>query len=87
MHAITVTTDTAANAKFLAFFLKKVRYVKSVSVNPPLKGKFNWISPSRPATDEELEQMLAECEASALLSAEEARKKTLREIKEWRKQR
>ena len=72
MHTILVTTETAANAKLLAAFLSNVKTVKSVSIDPPVREAYNWTNPSRPATDAEHEQMLAECEASPNLTFAEA---------------
>jgi len=84
MHSIHLTTDTAANAKLLAAFLASVKYVKSVTIDPPVKEEYNWINPSRLATDEEIEQMLDECEKSPLLTSKEARELTRKKLKEWR---
>ena len=46
--------------------------------------EYNWINPSRPATDEEIEQMLNECEKSPLLSSKEAKERSMKKLKEWR---
>ena len=64
--------------------LKKEDLLEWNSIGHPANGKYNWINPSRPATDEEIEQMLKECENSSLLSSKEAKKQTLNELKEWR---
>ena len=94
MTRLTIETDTASHAKFLFSFLKTVSLVKSVKIEPDADmvnvvndpaGEYNWTNPSRPATDEEFEQMIAECEASPSLTAEEAKALTMKEIKEWRK--
>lgn len=94
MQTIIIQTDTLANAHLLSSFLKNVRIVKSVSVKPDVKkanlvkeseSEYNWTNPSRPATDEEIEQMLDECEKGPFLSSGEARKLTRKELSEWRK--
>ena len=73
MQTLIVKTENAAAAKLLLAFLKTVSLVKSVTlassesnaklVNEPSET-YNWINPTRVATDEEIEQMLDECEAS-----------------------
>jgi hypothetical protein len=60
------------------------RKVKNVPKNgdaSPKKAKYDWINPTRPATEKEIEQMLIECEKSLLLSSKEARKQTVKELK------
>lgn len=84
MPTLHLTIDTAANAKLLAAVLSTVKSVKSVSIDAPVKKDFNWINPQRAATDEEVEQMLEECDKSSLLSSKEARKHTMKELEEWR---
>jgi hypothetical protein len=96
MLKLTIETDTVSHAKFLSTFLKTVSLVKSVKIEPetdPVNivneptGEYDWTNPSRPATDEEFEQMINECEASPSLTAKEAKALTIKEIKEWRKSR
>ena len=57
-------------------------------VNEPA-GEYNWVNPTRPATDEEFEQMIAEAEAEYEaglgLPLEEARLLTMKKLAEWRK--
>lgn len=94
MQTLIVKTESEAATKLLLAFLKTVRLVKSVTlvssevnasvVNEPATS-YNWINPSRPATDEEIELMLNECEASPELTLEEAKALTLKEIREWKK--
>jgi hypothetical protein len=87
MHTILLTTDTAANAKLLADFLSTVKSVKSVSIDPKIKKeKYNWTNPSRPATDEEFEQMIQECEKEKDMTLEEAQKLSSKKIKKWIKE-
>jgi len=98
MPQIILETDTLAQAKFLSAFLKNVNIVKSVSIEPnkssrnvvnePAEG-YNWTNPSRPATDEEFEQMISEAEKEIELGlgipAEEAKKQTMQKIKTWKR--
>ena len=93
MRTLIVKTENETAAKLLLAFLKTVRLVKSISLVPdegqadilqePEAG-YNWLNPSRPATDEEIEKMLEECEKSPLLTSKEAKKRTAKELKEWR---
>ena len=84
MNTLVVTTDTKTNAKQLASFLKKVKSVKSVTISTT-DNVYNWANPSRPATDEEFESMIAEAEREIELGlgipAEIARKQTLGALK------
>lgn len=82
-------TDSAENAKFLAKFLKTVRSVKKITIECSSIAKepveeYDWINPSRPATEEEIEQMLDECEKSPLLTSKEARELTQKKLKDWK---
>lgn len=71
MHTLLLTTDTAADAKELAEFLSKIKTVKSVTIDPPLKGE-KWVNPLRPLTYKEHEKMLEESERSPFMLAEDA---------------
>lgn len=88
MNILLVTTDTKTNAKQLASFLKKVKSVKSVIISSSDNKAYSWANPSRPATDEEFENMIAEAEREIELGmgipAETAKKQTLGAIKKWR---
>ncbi|MFH1320755.1 MAG: hypothetical protein ABII90_08905 [Bacteroidota bacterium] len=92
MTRLTIETDNAANAKFLASFLKNHKLVRTVViekkrdktdiVQEPTE-EYNWINPSRPATDEEIEQMLADCEKGKEIPAKISRARNLKKFKEW----
>ncbi|MFH1319585.1 MAG: hypothetical protein ABII90_02900 [Bacteroidota bacterium] len=92
MTRLTIETDNAASAKFLASFLKNHKLVRTVviekkgdkieTVQEPAE-EYNWINPSRPATDEEIEQMLTECEKGKGIPSEVSRTKNLKKFKEW----
>lgn len=92
MSRLTVETDTAASAKQLAAALRKMKSVKKVtiekndldnSVVQEPQEPYNWTSPTRPATDEEFEQMITEAEAEKNISASEARKLTMKHLDKW----
>lgn len=91
MNTLLVTTDTLSSARQLASFLKKVKTVKSVFINSRDDEPYDWTNPSRPATDEEFEQMITDAEKEIAMGqgipAETARKQTLKSIKKWRQKR
>jgi hypothetical protein len=91
MNTLLVTTDTKTNAKQLASFLKNVKSVKSVTISSSDNKAYNWANPSRPATDEEFESMIAEAEKEIELDmgipAEIARKQTIGALKKWKQKR
>jgi len=73
MQRLTIETDSLASAKQLATFLRTVKTVQKVIIEPTKKGtetniveepaeEYNWQNPSRPATEEEFEQMITEAE-------------------------
>lgn len=82
MHTLLLTTDTAADAKQLADFLSKMKTVKSVTIDPPIKEE-KWINPLRPFTDKEHEKMLDEAEGSPTMLAEDAEEYSKGLIKKW----
>ncbi len=92
MQTLIVKTENKAATKLLLAFLKTVRLVKSVTVCPPETNTnvvnesseaYNWVDPSRSATDEEIDLMLDECEASTELSSEEAKSLTMKKLDAW----
>lgn len=86
MHTILLTTDTEAHAKALADFLSNVKTVKSVSIDPEVSKEYNWINPSRPATDEEFEQLAVEMERDkGEYTLEESKRFVTKELKAWRR--
>lgn len=94
MQTLIVKTESEAATKLLLAFLKTVRLVKSVTllspgtatdvVNEPADA-YNWVNPSRPATDEEIDLMLDECEKGPSFTSEEVMGFVKTELKEWRK--
>ena len=87
MQKVIVNIDNPADASLFMKMVKQLNFVDSVK----LEGKeYDWINPSRPATEEECEQMIAECEseylAGSFISIDEARKLTMDELAKWRKE-
>lgn len=99
MEQLVITIEGKSNTDLLMRLLTKFNFVKSISrqttakegkveqkvVNEPAE-KYNWTNPSRTATDEEFERLIAECETSPLMTSEEAQKHTLKLLNEWSKQ-
>ena len=93
METLIINIDTATNAKQLANFLKSLPYIKSVSLKPltdKKKTKKTQIKPEdwaksslRKATDDELQQMIGECEKGEPVPENEAREKTIEYLKKW----
>lgn len=92
MSRLTIEIDTVASAKQLAAILRKIKSVKKVTiekndssgsiVNEP-QEPYDWTNPSRPATDEEFEQMITEAEAEESIPYEEAYKLTMKHLDKW----
>jgi hypothetical protein len=79
MQKVIVTIDDPANAKLFLKMVKQLNFVESAKIE---QAKYDWINPSRPATDDECEQMIAEAEKSPAMSAEEAQTYSLKLSKE-----
>lgn len=97
MSRLTIETDSAASAKEIASMLRKMKSVKKVTIEKQDSDSslvqepevpYDWTNPSRPATDEEFEQMILEAENEIALGlgipAKEARKQTLAHLKKWK---
>lgn len=96
---LIIETNNDANAKMLAAMLRNLNFVKAVTIKPTKNNKPNsstekqkpltakdWSMPGRPATDEEIEQMLDECEQGVAISAEKSKKNNFNKFKEWQKE-
>lgn len=94
MQTLIVKTETLENANFLASFLRNVKTVKSVTIelnnkkalrNHKIKlaetEPYNWVNPSRPATDKEFEEMIAEAENGPFLTTKELRSAVTKHVK------
>lgn len=90
MQTVIVKLDTASHAAQVASFLKTIPYIKSVIVEPEISAPLtaaDWVRPGRPATDEEIEKMLDECEKSVGLTTTEAKAETYKLLNEWHRKR
>ena len=60
MTTLKVNIENPSDAKALATFLRSLGYVKSVSIDKPVKPLLgdDWILPGRRATGQEVDQLL-----------------------------
>ncbi len=95
MNKIIVEIDDLSNVKRFISILEDLKYVKFYTAEKeefknlaPLTDE-NWIKPGRPATDEEFEAMIKECEqeyeSGLSMTSEQAKSLTLEKIAAWRK--
>ncbi len=78
MQKVIVNIDDPANANLFMKMVEQMNFVDSVKIEEEV---YDWLNPKRPATDEECEQMIAECEESPSMTAEEAQEYSLKLIK------
>jgi len=101
MEQLIITIEGKSNVDLIIRLMRKFNFVKSIIrekqpadvtpasniISEPME-EYNWTNPSRPATDEEFEQMISEAENEIALGlgipAEKARKQTMKEIKKWK---
>lgn len=64
MTTLRVNIDNQSDAKSLATFLRTLGYVKSVSVEKPVKPETHkdWILSGPPVTDKEIDHLIEEIE-------------------------
>lgn len=81
MLRYAIEIDDIKNSEMFLNLLKHLDFVKSVR---QLKEEYDWLNPSRPATDDEFEQMIIEAEKEIELGlgipANKARKQSHKEI-------
>ena len=82
MQKVIINIDNPTNANLLLQMVKQLNFVESAQIEGE---EYDWINPTRPATDEECEQMIKEAEESPSMTAKEAREYSLKQIKEWEK--
>ena len=86
MQKVIVNIDNPTNAGLFLKMVEQLNFVESAKIEDK---EYDWLNPTRPATDEECEAMVAECEAEyeagLFIPIEDARKQTMKEIEEWGK--
>lgn len=98
MEQLIITIEGKSNADLLMRLMRKFNFVKSVIrdtsagsvsgvVSKQAKAEgYNWINPTRPATDEEFEQLAVEMEQDKEEnSPEQVVSFVNKELKAWRK--
>ena len=95
MNRIIVEIDNLSNVKRFISILEDLKYVKFfIPEKDDAKDlthltEEDWIRPGRPATDEEFEAMIKECEqeyeSGLSMTSEQAKSLTLEKIAAWRK--
>lgn len=87
MQKVIVNIDNPADADFFLKMVDRLNFVESARIE---NKEYDWTNPTRPATEEECEMMIAECEteykAGAYIPIDDARKQTMEEIAKWRKE-
>ncbi len=67
----------------------KAKTIPRISAKPRpalYSEPYDWVNPSRPATDKELDELIAESENSPTLTLEESRKLSYELLAKWRKE-
>lgn len=100
METLIVNIDNSENVQVFLEVIKKLDFVKSVERTSRLEGIenklaeepkqiYNWIVPDRPATEKEIDRLIADMEVEEAngeyYSVEEAKEKTLLKLEEWQK--
>lgn len=88
MAEIIVTIDDEKYTKSFVTLLRELKYVSSFKKSKNSSRKLkpltdaDWVRPGRPATSDEISQMLEEAEKAPFYSLEEAKELTLKEFDE-----
>lgn len=82
MQKVIVNIANPADADLFIKMVERLTFVESAKIE---RKEYDWINPTRPATEEECEQMILDAEASPSMSAEEAQEYSLKLIQEWQK--
>ena len=74
MQKVIVNIANHADADLFIKMVEHLTFVESAKIE---SKEYDWINPTRPATEEECEQMILDAEASPSMSAEEAQEYSL----------
>lgn len=91
MEHIIISVDNQLHAQLLMRLMENLSFVKSVRQEKRVEylTAADWVRPGRPATNEELKNMLDECEAEVkagkVLTLEEAKTLTKQKFGRWKK--
>ncbi len=79
MQKVIVNIDNLTNAGLFLKMVEQLNFVESAKIEDK---EYDWLNPTRPATDEECEAMIVEAEESPSMTVEEAKEYSLKLIKE-----
>ncbi len=80
MQKVVVNIEKPSDVDLFIRFVEHLAFVNSVSID---NGEYDWINPSRPATEEEAEEMIEDAENSPSMTAEKAEEYSKKLAKEW----
>lgn len=94
MERLVIDVDNAANARLLVRLMKELDFVKAISTEAFTGGQalteIDWVRPGRPASNQEMESMVAEAEAEYEthrgMPLEKAKALTLSRFATWKKE-
>jgi hypothetical protein len=75
MQKVIVNIDDPSNAELLLKMVEQLNFVESARIEGE---SYDWINPTRPATEYECEKMIKEAEESPSMTAEEAQEYSLK---------
>ncbi|MCD4684077.1 MAG: hypothetical protein K8R86_12405 [Bacteroidales bacterium] len=100
METLIINIDNPDNVQVFLELIRKLDFVKSIKtassldekendlVKEPVEG-YNWIAPDRPASESEIDKLIAEMDIEETngkyLNAKEAKARTLQKLEEWQK--
>jgi len=91
MEKLIVTIDTKDNARMVAKMLRQLSFVNNVQLEdgPDQKSSLpnsSFLYPGNPMNEDDVKQMISECESEPYFNSEEARNLSLKIIKKWENQ-
>lgn len=86
MKTIIITVESEKSSKEIINLLKKRKDVMSILTESDKHG-YNWIHPNRPATSEEITDLISDAEKTPLIAAEDAAPYIRRSLNQWKKKR
>lgn len=88
MERLIINVNNHSNAELLMRIAKSLDFVTSISIekstNTSAASVIEWIKPGKPATDEEVELLLAESEKGTAISAKKSKENNLKKFKAWK---
>ncbi|NOX87058.1 MAG: hypothetical protein GXO86_14045 [Chlorobi bacterium] len=82
MQKVVVNIENPSDVELFIEIVKRLTFVDSVHIEGE---EYDWINPTRPATDKEAEKMILDAENSTSMTAEKAEKYSKKLAKKWQK--